>query len=69
MSSMLYINEDRASPWEPVAVLSLPYISVPSLTTALMALRNEAPSWPWKPVIVRAPVRYFPTQQGYYAYY
>ena len=41
---MLYINEDRASPWKPVPVLSLPYISVPSRTTAVMALRNEAPS-------------------------
>ena len=44
MPSMPSIKEDRASPWKPVAVLSLPYISVPNLPTAVTALRNEAPS-------------------------
>jgi hypothetical protein len=63
MSSIPFINEDRTSPQKPAAVLSQPYVSVPSLTMAVMALREEAPSWPRKPTIVTAPGGYFLTEQ------
>jgi hypothetical protein len=42
MSSIPFINEDRASPWKPVAVLSQPYISVPSLTTAVCGTQRRS---------------------------
>jgi len=43
---MPFIDYAVSYPWKPVAVTSLPCRGTPDLKTAVMPLRNEAPSSP-----------------------